>query len=360
MNNIRCCIAVCVFFCMVSSAFAASGQEADFALAALEQLRDRMEQDDKGTLDEFVADVSTASGLSAAVSRDSLVSLLRDLKTHCKKSTALGEQLFALHGEHFSEREAKAYLVRVVDMAGDLLKKEENVGLEPLIARAASKSKLLKFQALDYTAALLVPFVGLPVAEELVEDEGAVNAPTGPFKVLVKTSNSGDLQAVLDQGLILSGRSGHRRIDIDSVINNMVFSKIFKAASSQTTKKKILLAMHESIRPVLLDELKQFDRVYWTTDIASVKDARYTLDYLADWYSFRKDNDQQQFKLQTSMQLVMKDVLEDKELLNKWLVVNAAFEMDKAPIIDDFYQEVASTVAQEVFDCLLENGRLRR
>ena len=100
---------------------AASAQETDFVLVALEQLRDRMERDDKGTLDEFVGDVSTASGLSAAASRDSLVSLLRVLKTHCKKSTALGEQLFALHGEHFSEREAKAYLVRVVDMAGDLL-----------------------------------------------------------------------------------------------------------------------------------------------------------------------------------------------------------------------------------------------
>ena len=359
MNNTWCRIAGCVFFCMAASAFAASAQETDFVLVALEQLRDRMEQDDRGTLDEFVADVSTASGLSVAASRDSLVSLLRDLKTHCKKSTALGEQLFALHGEHFSEREAKAYLVRVVDMAGDLLKKEENVGLEPLIAKAASKSKLLKFQALDYTTALLVPFVGSPVAEELVEED-AVNASAGSILVLVKTRNSGDLQAVLDQGLILSGRSGHHRIDIDSVINNMVFSKIFKAASSQTTKKKILLAMHESIRPVLLDELKQFDRVHWTTDIASVKDARYTLDYLADWYSFRKDNDQQQFKLQTSVQLVMKDVLEDKELLNKRLVVNAAFEMDKAPIIDDFYQEVARTVAQEVFDCLLENGRLRR
>ena len=359
MNNTWCFIAVCVFFYMASSAFAASAQETSFALVALEQLRDRMERDDKGTLDEFVADVSTASGLSDAASRDSLVSLLRDLRTHCKKSTALGEQLFALHGEHFSEREAKAYLVRVVDMAGDLLKKEENVGLEPLIAKAASKSKLLKFQALDYTAALLVPFVGSPVVEESVEAESAVNAPTGTFKVLVKTRNSGDLQAFLDQGLILSGRSGHRLIDIDDMINDMVFSKIFKATSSQNTKKEILLAMHESIRPALLDELKKFDRVYWTTDIASVKDARYTLDYLADWYSFGK-NDQQQFRLQTSMQLVMKDVLEDKELLNKWLVVNAAFEMDKAPILDDFYQEVARTVAQEVFDCLLGNAHIRR
>ena len=49
-------------------------------LVALEQLRDQMERDDKGTLDEFVADVSTASGLSATASRDSLASLLRDLK----------------------------------------------------------------------------------------------------------------------------------------------------------------------------------------------------------------------------------------------------------------------------------------
>ena len=259
MNNIRCCIAVCVFFCMSSSAFAASAQEADFALVALEQLRDRMERDDKGTLDEFVADVSMASGLSAAASRDSLVSLLRDLKTHCKKSTVLGEQLFALHGEHFSEREAKAYLVRVVDMAGDLLKKEENVGLEPLIAKAASKSKLLKFQALDYTAALLVPFVGLPVEEELVEEESAVNAPTGTFKVLVKTSNSGDLQAVLDQGLILSGRSGHHRIDIDSMINDMVFSKILKVASSQTTKRKF---SSQCMSP--------FDQSSWTNSNSSI------------------------------------------------------------------------------------------
>ena len=123
MNNTWFRIAVSVLFCMASSVFAAPGQETDFVLVALEQLRDRMERDDKGTLDEFVADVSTASGLSAVASRDSLVSLLRDLKTHCKKSTALGEQLFALHGEHFSEREAKAYLVRVVDMAGGFLKK---------------------------------------------------------------------------------------------------------------------------------------------------------------------------------------------------------------------------------------------
>ena len=356
MNNTWCCIAVCVFFCMTSSAFAASAQETSFVLVALEQLRDRMEQDDKGTLDEFVAEVSTASGLSAAASRDSLVSLLRDLKTHCKKSTALGEQLFALHGEHFSEREAKAYLVRVVDMAGDLLKKEENVGLEPMIAKAAGKSKLLKFQALDYTAVLLVPFVGSPVVEEPVE-EGAVNDPTGTFKVLVRTSNSGALQACK---VIKPGHTG--RISGHFVfIDDRTFSKIFKTSSRQEDiQKEKLLALHESIRPALLDELKRFSRVHWTTDPASIEDARYILDYVANSYSVGKDRDQQQFKLSTAALLVMKDVSEDKEVLNKWHVVNTAFEMDKAPVIDDFYQEVASTVAQEVFDSLLENGRLRR
>ena len=81
---------------------------------------------------------------------------------------------------------------------------------------------------------------------------------------------------------------------------------------------------------------------------------------MADSYSVGKDRDQQQFKLSTAALLVMKDMPEDKEVLNKWHVVNTAFEMDEAPILDKFYQEIARTVAQEVFDCLLENGRLRR
>ena len=358
MNNIRCRIAVCAFFCMASSAFAASVQETSFALVALEQLRDRLEKDDKGTLDEFVADVSTASGLSAAASRDSLVSLLRDLKTHCKKSTALGEQLFALHGEHFSEREAKAYLVRVVDMAGDLLKKEENVELEPLVAKAAGKSKLLKFQALDYTAALLVPFVGSPVVEVPVEGEGVVEAPTGPFKVLVRTSNSNALQA---STVIKPGRTRSMMVRTQIFIDDSTFSKIFKIASRQEDiQKEKLLALHESIRASLLDKLKQFRRVHWTTDLASAKDARYILDYVADSYSCGKDRDQQQFKLGTTALLVMKDVPENKEVLKKWHGVNTAFEMGDNSMLEGFYQEVARTVAQEVLDCLLENGRLPR
>ena len=358
MNNTWGRIAVCAFFCIASSALAASAQEADFVLVALEQLRDRMEQDDKGTLDEFVADVSTASGLSAAASRDSLVSLLRDLKTHCKKSTVLGEQLFALHGEHFSEREAKAYLVRVVDMAGDLLNKEENVGLEPLIAKAASKSKLLKFQALDYTAALLVPFVRSPVVEEPAEAESAVKAPPGTVKVLVRTSNSNALQT---STVIKPGRTRSMMVRSQIFIDDRTFSKVFKTASSQEDiQKEKLLVLHESIRASLLDELKQFRRVHWTTDPASAKDARYILDYVADSYSCGKDRDQQQFKLGTAMLLVMKDVSMNEEVLKKWLSVNTAFEMDDNSMLEGFYQEVASTVAQEVFDCLLENGRLRR
>ena len=358
MNNTWYRIVVCVFFSMVSSTLAASAQETDFVLVALEQLRDRLEQDDKGTLDEFVADVSTASGLSAAASRDSLVSLLRDLKTHCKKSTALGGQLFALHGAHFSEREAKAYLVRVVDMTGDLLKKEENVGLEPLIARAASKSKLLKFQALDYTAALLVPFVGLPAVEESAEAESAVKAPTGTFKVLVRTRNSNALQA---STVIKPGRTRSMTVRSQIFIDDRTFSKIFKTAPSQEDiQKEKLLALHESIRASLLDELKQFRRVHWTTDPASIEDARYTLDYVADSYSCGKDRDQQQFKLGTAMLLVMKDMPGNEEVLKKWLSVNTAFEMDDNFMLKGFYQEIARTVAQEVFDCLLENGRLRR
>ena len=354
MNDIRCRIAVCVFCCMATSAFAASAQEADFVLVALEQLRDRLEQDDRGTLDEFVAEVSTASGLSAAASRDSLVSLLRNLKTHCKKSTALGEQLFALHGEHFSEREAKAYLVRVVDMVGDLLKKEENVGLEPLIAKAAAKSKLLKFQALDYTSAVLVPFVGSPVVEELAEEESAVNVPTGTFKVLVRTSNSNDLQA---STVIKPGRTRNYMVRTQIFIDDRTFSKIFKTASThEDRQKEKLFALHESIRPALLDELKQFSRVHWTTDPASIEDTRYTLDYVAGSYSCGTRRDQQQFMLNTSAQLIMKEVPENKEVLNKWVAVNTAFEMDKTPVLGDFYQEAARTVAQEVFNCLIENS----
>ena len=311
-------------------------------LVALEQLRDRMERDDKGTLDEFVADVSTASGLSVAASRDSLVLLLRDLKTHCKKSTALGEQLFALHGALFSEREAKAYLVRVLDMAGDFLKKEENVGLEPLIVKAASKSKLLKFQALDYTAALLIPFVGSPVAEEPAEEEGAVNAPTGTFKVLVRTRNSEDLSDQVDR-LVENGSS-----------NNVTFSRVFKVSARPKMKaEKKILALHESVQPALLDELiKRFDRVRCTTN-PSAKDIRYTLDYIVNWYRVGfYGSTTERASLGSQVQLVVQDVLKDETVLEQALNIRQDFmtdvSSDDESILDEFYQEAARTVAQEV------------
>ena len=89
MNNTWCRIAVCVFFYMASSASAALSQEMDFVLVSLEQLRDRLERDDKGMLDEFVADVSAASGfcslrLIARSPRPSANSFLR-----CTESTFL-------------------------------------------------------------------------------------------------------------------------------------------------------------------------------------------------------------------------------------------------------------------------------
>ncbi len=348
MNNMLCHIAACVFLCMTASAVAASAQEADFVRVALEQLRDRLERDDKGTLDEFVAEVSAASGLSAAASRDSLVSLLRDLKTHCKKSTALGERLFALHGAHFSEREAKAYLVRVADMAGDLLKKKKNVGLEPLIAKAAGKSKLLKFQALDYTAALLVPFVGLPVAEELSEEEGVVNAPTGTFKVLVRTRNSEGLSDQIDQLV-----EAYEGLNPDIFSNDDLFFRIFNIFPRQKMKaKRKLLALHESVRPALLDELKRFSRVRFTMDL-SAKDIPYTLDYIVNWYrvGFYSSN-APQAGLYAQVQLVVKDVLKDETVLEQALNIQKTFREDFIPddesILDDFYQEAARTVAQEV------------
>ena len=342
MNNTWCRIAACVFFCMASSASAASAQETGFVHVALEQLHDRMERDDKGTLDEFVADVSTASGLSVAASRDSLVLLLRNLKNHCKKSTALGEQLFVLHGALFSEREAKAYLVRVLDMAGDFLKKEENVGLEPLIAKAASKSKLLKFQALDYTKALLVSFVGSPVVEELAEAESAVKVPTGTFKVLVRTSNSEDLSDQVDR-LVENGSS-----------NNVTFSRVFKVSARPKMKaEKKILALHESVRPALLDELiKRFDRVRVTTN-PSAKDIRYTLDYIvhAYWSGIYGLNTGRRM-LESYVLLVVKDVIKDETVLEQALNIQKTFMedfiLDNESILDEFYQEAARTVAQEV------------
>ena len=105
MNNTWCRIAVCVFLYMASSASAALSQEVDFVLVSLEQLRDRLERDDKGTLDAFVADVSAASGLSAAASRDSLISLLAELKDSLQEIHSTWRTAFcAARGAFFRAR----------------------------------------------------------------------------------------------------------------------------------------------------------------------------------------------------------------------------------------------------------------
>ena len=68
------------------------------------------------------------------------------------------------------------------------------------------------------------------------------------------------------------------------------------------------------------------------------------------------DADRRRIVERDDPQLEMKGVPEDKEVLNKWVGINAAFEMDKTPVLGDFYQEAARTVAQEVFNCLIENS----
>ena len=64
------------------------------------------------------------------------------------------------------------------------------------------------------------------------------------------------------------------------------------------------------------------------------------------------------------MLLVVKDMIKDETVLEQELNIRRDFMPEIIPedesILDDFYQEAARTVAQEVFGCLLENGRLRR
>ena len=59
-------------------------------------------------------------------------------------------------------------------------------------------------------------------------------------------------------------------------------------ARKKMKAQRKILALHESVRPALLDELiKRFDFVRFTTD-PSAKDIRYTLDYIVnailDWH----------------------------------------------------------------------------
>ena len=174
--------------------------------------------------------------------------------------------------------------------------------------------------------------------------------------MLVRTSNSQALQA---SKVIKPGHKG-RILGRFIFIDDRTFSKIFKTASRQEDRQKEkLLALHESIRAPLLDELKRFGRVHWTTDIASVKDARYILDYVADSYSVGKDPNQQQFKLSTGALLVMKDALEDKEVLKSGSASIRPSMWTRNLFSMIFTKKQLALWRKKCRRCLIENARLR-
>ena len=117
--------------------------------------------------------------------------------------------------------------------------------------------------------------------------------------------------------------------------------------------KRKILALHESVRPAILDEfIKRFDRVRVTTN-PSAKDIRYTLDYIvhAYWvgiYGFNTDRR----ALESYVLLVVKDMLKGETVLEQELNIRRDFMPELVPedesILDDFYQEAARSVAQEV------------
>ena len=333
-----CRITACLFICMASTTFAASGQEVDFTLVALEHLRDRLQQYDKGKLDGLVEDVSVASGLSATASRDSLVLLLQALKTHCKKPTGLGEEILSLNGGQFPKRKVQTYMVKVAEITGQLLKTNKNVGLEDIIGKAAVKSKLLKYQSIDYTVALLEKFAP-PVALEPPISTGidSADALVGTFSMLVTTRNGQRLRDNIDQMFQVNP-------------GDDTLFKLFKIKHQTGVQRKVLAA-HESIKNALVGEFRRFDRVRWTTDRSSAKDTRYTLEYIADHYMFGRDiakHSDGLFVLQANVRLVVKDMLKNEVLLNKALVIRREIIEDGAPILEEFYREIARAAAEEL------------
>ena len=185
------------------------------------------------------------------------------------------------------------------------------------------------------------------MVEEPVEEEGAVNVLSGTFKVLVRTSNS---EALSDQinGLV----EAYGGPDDEIFSDEDLFFRVFKVFPQRRMKaKRKLLALHESVRPVLLDELKRFSRVRFTTD-PSAKDIRYTLDYIVNWYRVGFYSPGRRAELGSQVQLVVQDMLKDEMVLEQELIIQKTFMPDFIPddesILDDFYQEAARTVAQEV------------
>ena len=88
--------------------------------------------------------------------------------------------------------------------------------------------------------------------------------------------------------------------------------------------KRKLLALHESVRPALLDELKRFSRVRFTTD-TSAKDIRYTLDYIVNWYWVGRVgfySSDERATISSRVQLVVQDVLKDETVLEQELIIS--------------------------------------
>ncbi len=157
--------------------------------------------------------------------------------------------------------------------------------------------------------------------------------------MLVRTRNSEGLSEQIDQ-----------LVQMYSQVRNDAFFRIFKIPPNTRAKRK-LLTLHESVRPALLDELKRFSRVRVTTDPA-VKDARYTLDYIVNSYWVGGRYDVERHTLQSRVHLVVQDVFKDEAVLEQELIIGKHFmaelKSEDDSILDDFYQEAARTVVQEV------------
>ena len=86
----------------------------------------------------------------------------------------------------------------------------------------------------------------------------------------------------------------------------------------------------------------------------SAKDIRYTLDYIVNWYrvGFYGSIATERASLGSQVQLVVQDVLKDETVLEQALNIMQDFmtdvSSDDESILDEFYQEAARTVAQEV------------
>ena len=128
--------------------------------------------------------------------------------------------------------------------------------------------------------------------------------------------------------------------------------------------KKKILALHESVRPALLDELiKRFDRVRVTTN-PSAKDIRYTLDYIVNWYMVGYMTGSDSFNperqlLSSHVQLIVQDVLKDETVLDQVLVITQDFS-DGLKFSMIFTKKRFALWHKKCRRCLIENAHIRR